>query len=96
MVALTLLPELVLTLQHDVHEESSTEQEQEHVGKDDTVASAVVWGLPLVVNVGGHDTVHVTPADNDTNHDTTLERTLDVVGSPCQRVGNCGVDPHGA
>lgn len=96
VIALTLLAQPVLTLEHEVHEEGSAEKEQELVCKHNTVASPVARLLLRVVDIGGHNTIHVTPADNNTNHDTTLERSLDIVRCPGQSVGDSGVDSCGA
>ena len=94
VIATPRLAQLVLALKHNVHEDSSTEEEQEHVCEHDAVASAVMRLLLGAVDVGRHDSVHVSPADDDADHDAALQRALDVVGRPGQGVGDGGVDAH--
>lgn len=96
VIALALLAEPVLALEHEVHEDGSAEEEQELVGEHDAVAGPVPGLLLLGVDVGGNNTVHVAPADDDTDHDTALQRAFDVVGRPGQGVGDGGVDADGA
>lgn len=52
VVALALLAQPVLTLEHEMHEDCSTEEEEELVGQNDTVAGPVAWLLLLGVDVG--------------------------------------------
>jgi hypothetical protein len=97
VIARARLAQLVLALEHDVHEDGAAEQEEEHVREHDSVAGLVSRGLLAgEVDVGGYHAVHVAPSDDDADHDTALERALDVVGRPCQRIGDGRVDAHGA
>lgn len=77
-------------------QDGSAKQEEEHVGQHDAVTGAVVRLLSRQVDIGGDDTVHVTPSNDNTDHDTALEIALDVVGCPGQGVGDGRVDAHGA
>jgi len=52
--------------------------------------------LGFDVNVGRHDTVEVTPADDYSEDDTSLIDAIGIVGDPGESVGNTGVDTHGA
>lgn len=92
VVALAGLALVVLHLQHDVGEHRSSEQAHEHVSEHRAVAGPVSRLLRRHVDVGRNDTVHVTPADDYADHDTALERALDVVGRPSQRIRNGRVD----
>ncbi|GKT76356.1 hypothetical protein ColTof4_08779 [Colletotrichum tofieldiae] len=52
------------------------------------MASEVAGRLVLEVNVGGNDTVKVTPANDHTKHKGTLEGALGVVDDPREGVGD--------
>ena len=60
------------------------------------MALAVEWGVDHLVDVGGHDTVEVAPADNEAHGDAALVDALSVVGRPDDSVGDAGVDAKGA
>jgi len=92
VIAFARLTKVILTAQHEVHSNGTTEQAGEHIREDNAVAGHVSWLVCCHIDVGRDDTVHVTPTDDYADHDTTLERAFYIVGGPRKSIGDCRVD----
>lgn len=69
-----------------MHEDRSTKEEQNLVAQDNTVTGEVTRSLGLDVDVGGDDTVEVTPSDDHAEDEGALERALGVVDDPRESI----------
>jgi hypothetical protein len=66
--------------------------EDQHVSKDRGMTNGI-FGL-LVVNVTAHNAVEITPADNETEDNSSFVNALDVVAGPRDCISNTRVDAY--
>jgi len=81
-VAATRAPSLVLLSQRKVHKYGTTQQEQCLVADNDSVASPEAGSLRFEIDVGRYNPVEVAPADRHAYHNSTLERSFDIIRNP--------------
>lgn len=72
MVPLAPTALTVLATQKEVLHDRATEQEEYQVAEHDTMAGVEPRSIFVAVDVGGDNTVQVTPANNETQGDTAL------------------------
>lgn len=74
-LALSTLALVVLPPQQGVQHQRSTEQEQDQICKNNTMARIVGRRVLAAVDVRGGNTIEVSPADEETQRDTSLVYT---------------------
>lgn len=74
-VALSTLALVVLPPQQGVQHQRSTEQEQDQICKNNTMARIVGGRVLIAVDVRGSNTIEVSPAYEETQRDTSLVYT---------------------
>ena len=79
---------MVLDAQHDMHEDGATQEANDQISQDDSMTGPEPGRFAGDVNIGTDHTVEITPADDDSNHHTSLVHSLDVVGTPRECIGD--------
>ena len=80
----------IFPAQEESHQTAATKEADNHVSHDCCVADGEFWRL--IEDVAANNAIEVTPANDESEHDTTLVDTLDIVAHPGDRVGDARID----
>ena len=96
MIALPRKPQLILSSQEVLLQETSPEQEDTKISQDHTVPWKEARRVFSTVDIAAHHSIEVTPADDEPKSDSTFVDSLDVVTRPRDGVGDARVNTQGA
>lgn len=94
IIPLALRTLLILPPQLERHEQRAAKQEEHHIRQHHTMT--LVESRTLEVNIGRNDTIQISPAYYESQHNTALVDTLGIIGHPGNRVCNARVNPQRA